>query len=95
MEAMIKPIREDTCLNCGKERSVELYDKEQKPVRYTFLLDSHKTGILVDRKLSHFQCRSCGKVYGLDWVKRDYPKPLYDINEQDFLRQFIHAKPAR
>lgn len=85
---MIK-IREDTCLSCGSERSMELYDSKNKPVRFTFLLDSNQTNRLINRELEYFKCKHCGKEFRIDMTDPTIPKPLSSIKLEDFMRSFI------
>lgn len=88
MKNIIEYIREDTCINCGSKRSVELYDINNNPVRYTILIDTDSLSKLKSKKLSHFQCRKCKKIYSLDWSNREYPIPLSDIKGNDFMREY-------
>lgn len=92
MIQLMEPIREDTCLVCNSIRSIELYDIGNHPVRYTYLLDSNNTDRLLDRKLSHFQCRKCHKIYSIDWSDKSRPKPLSEVKKMDFLRSYQKDK---
>lgn len=88
MISLVAPIREDTCLKCGGLRSVELYDISNHPTRYTFLIDSGNTDKLLEKKLSHFQCRKCKEIYSIDWKNRTFPKPLSYTKKMDFMRAY-------
>lgn len=86
---LITKIRPDFCLSCNTARNIELYDYKNNPVRYTALLDSNNTKNLINRKLSHFQCKKCKKVYMIDWSDKTCPKPAYGNGIKDFLRKFF------
>ena len=90
---LITKIRPDTCPNCNSLRSLELYDLNNNPIRYTVLLDSHNTDKVIDtRKLSHFQCKRCKKVFMINWKNKNIPYPLTDMDKSDFLREFSLKK---
>ena len=78
MEAIIK-VRADYCSNCNKPRSVECYDKFDKPINLTYELDQLERGKeinLDNRVLSYMKCSRCGFIYCIDFRNPNIIKPL-------------------
>lgn len=90
MKKIFKQIREDTCPVCDTERSLELYDRYNNPLRFSHLLDRDALRYLDNKKLSHFKCKKCGKTYHIKWTgdERTIPRPLQDIKIHDFMANF-------
>lgn len=88
MEPLMIKNREDSCPVCGNKRCVELYDNDNRPVRFTFLLDSHQVKRILERKLSHFKCKICHANFSIDWKNPDIPKPLTQLKIDDFMRNY-------
>lgn len=86
-ELMIKN-REDKCPECKTERSLELYDIDDHPLRFNYLLDSDNTTRLHDKKCSYFLCRRCKTEFPIDWINPDIPRPLTNTKIDDFLRNY-------
>lgn len=86
-------IREDTCVSCNKDRAIELYDMNDNPIRFTFILDSDKR-ILIDRRQIHYgKCNYCNTVFALDWRNNiRVPTPLTDINLINYIQQYSKSK---
>lgn len=90
MKKIFRQLREDTCPDCETERSLELYDRYNNPLRFSHLLDRNALCYLDNKKLSHFKCKKCGKVFHIKWTgdKRNIPRPLQDIRISDFMTNF-------
>lgn len=79
-------LRLDTCRNCLTPRSIELYNRYNKPIMYSSLIDRLEYGSKLDdllkkNELSHFKCRRCGKVYDIFWnIDKGIPEPLSNEN---------------
>lgn len=85
--------RADTCPKCGRDRAIELYDKNANPIRFTFVLDTDRN-ILLDRREIHYgECRFCKARFDLDWTFEDrIPRPLVDIKKERLLQQYSKSK---
>lgn len=88
MNNAIKIIRGDTCPKCQKSRCVEAYDIRNRPIRYTYLLDTGKTDNLISLQLSYMKCNQCNSEFGIDWSNKENPRPLYEVFTHGFLRRF-------
>lgn len=90
MQKIFQKLREDTCPECGCERSLELYDRYNNPVRFSHLLDRDALRYLENKKLSHFKCNNCHKTFQIKWTgdRRNIPRPLQDIKIYDFMSNF-------
>lgn len=82
MIRVINKIRPDKCMECNTDRCIELYDRNDKPVNYTYLIDMYEKGNINilekfdSRQLSYMRCKKCGKQYCIDWRNRDLPIPI-------------------
>lgn len=90
MQKIFQQIREDTCPECWSERSLELYDRYNNPLRFTHILDRGALDCINNKKLSHFKCKKCNKVFHIKWTgkNRNIPRPLQDIKIRDFMSIF-------
>lgn len=90
MKTIFQKIREDTCPDCMSERSLELYDRYNNPLRFSYLLDRNALQYIDNRKLSHFKCKKCGNVFHIKWTgdNRNIPRPLLAIKIRDFMANF-------
>ena len=90
---LFSKVRQDTCPKCGRDRAIELYDKNNAPIRFTFILDTNKN-ILLDRREIHYgKCRLCKSVFELDWSSEDrIPRPLVPIKKELLLQQYSKSK---
>lgn len=76
--------RADYCNNCNKERILELYDRNDNPLNYTYFLDQLENGNkniinkLDSFDLRYIKCRHCNTNYIIDW-RKTYPIPLRDF----------------
>lgn len=90
---LFEHIREDTCIFCGVDRAIELYDKNNNPVRFSFILDSNKYILLDNREIHYGKCKYCGKEFMLDWRKENkIPIPLLDSNIKKYIQQYSKSK---
>lgn len=86
-------IREDTCIFCGKDRALELYDRNNNPVRFSYLLDNHNTKALDFREIHYGKCKVCGKEFQLDWdTDNRIPIPLTDSKIKKYIQQYSKSK---
>lgn len=92
MKKIFSKIRPDKCMECGTNRSIEIYDIFDKPINYSYLVDLHETKNinimerLNNRTLSYMKCKRCGKIYCIDWREPDYPVP---VRTMWYLDQFL------
>lgn len=90
---VFKHIREDTCVKCGKDRSIELYDRNDNSINFTFILDNEKYFLLDRRQIYYAKCRNCGSVFSLDWSNKErIPTLLTDINLINYIQQYSKSK---
>jgi len=74
--------RQDHCVKCNADRSIELYDIYDKPINYSYFLDRLNSVSLDSfnrRELSYMQCKKCGVVYDITWENK-IPEPLINKN---------------
>jgi transcription elongation factor Elf1 len=88
MNDAIKIIRGDSCPKCNEDRCVEAYDIRNKPIGYTYLLDTRKTDKLVNLQLSYMRCSQCRTEFHIDWSNRENPRPLYEAFVDGFFARF-------
>lgn len=93
MKRLFSVTRADTCPRCGRDRAIELYDKNSNSIRFSFILDTSKD-ILLDRREIHYgECRFCHSKFDLDWTNEDrIPRPLIDIKKEFLLQQYNKSK---
>jgi len=84
IEFMQRVPRDDYCINCNRERCVEIFTINNKPINYTLLLDKierTKGAFEIDfsdKQLTKAMCLVCGKEYQLDWSSNiKIPRPFY------------------
>lgn len=94
MNRLFKRLREDTCHNCHREKAIELYDQNDNPFRFSYLLDTHRYDVFSRRMAYYARCRYCGKEYKLDWSNRQsrIPTILDDIDFQIYMQQYNKSK---
>lgn len=90
MKTMIKPFkfdRPDTCPKCKKSRSLEVYNRFDKPMNYAFILDrkTPPSEKLID--IEYIKCKYCKERFFPRW-EGDTLYPSEDINEKDFMALF-------
>lgn len=85
-------VRQDTCIFCNTDRSIELYDKNDNPIRYSFILDNDRYNLLDIREIHYGKCNNCGRRFLLDWRNGKYPTPLLDNNIQIYMQQYNKSK---
>lgn len=81
--------REDTCPECRRQRSLELYDKNDRPAWFTLILDRNEIDKLYSRQLYYFKCKQCGKEFRIDWGQDNrIPIPLLGNKLESFLNDY-------
>lgn len=86
-------IRNDTCPKCGRDRAIELYDRNNTPIGFSSILDNHRNIILGIREIHYGRCRYCKKTFELDWTDESrIPRPLVPIEKQILLQQYNKSK---
>lgn len=73
--------RQDYCEYCNSNRSIELYDKNNKALNYSHILDYVEQGKEVDlsnRNLKYMKCKKCGHVFKLLWCNQKVPDVLHN-----------------
>lgn len=84
--------REDTCPECRRKRSLELYDKNNKPGYFSLVLDRGDLSKLHNRQFYYFRCKSCGKEFRIDWSNENrIPVPLLGNKLRYFLEDYINS----
>lgn len=95
MEDLIKPFileRDDYCTNCRTQKTIELYNIYDKPMRYSNLLsfanNINLDSVLDKTVLSYMKCKKCGKIYKICW-KDHKPAPMVcDPVFDDFMQNY-------
>lgn len=90
MEKLFIKIRDDYCMKCNSDRSIELYDVNDKPINYSNLVDRMKYNMREDiiikylnkYELSHFKCKKCNIKYKIDWTDGYIPHVLRTNRKQ-------------
>lgn len=81
--------REDTCPKCKRKRALELYDKYNKPGRFTIMLDRNDFRPLHIRSFYYMKCTHCGQEYRIDWSNENrIPVPLLGNKFRYFLEDY-------
>lgn len=92
---MIKGVnydREDTCPNCKRKRSLELYDKNNRPGYFSIILDKNELDRLHCKQFYYLKCKLCGKEYRIDWSQENrIPVPLLGNKLKYFLEDYIDS----
>jgi len=84
--------REDTCPNCKRKRSLELYDRNNKPAYFSLILDKGEIERLHQRQFYYFKCKICDQEYRIDWSQENrIPVPLLGKKLQYFLEDYINS----
>lgn len=79
--------RPDTCPKCNKSRSLEVYNRFDKPMNYSFILDRHEdiSKRMID--ISYIKCKRCHERFFPRW-DNEFIYPMEDINERDFMAYY-------
>lgn len=102
-KSLINPVKIaefDTCLKCGKEHSIECYDKNDMIIRYTILLNRFKKDknlkYIDKRPIEKFKCTNCETEFGIYWASIDkdirFPIPFTDNLKLDYLIDNINRR---
>ena len=94
MNKLFTQVREDTCIYCGRDKAIELFDKNNNPIKFSFILDTNRVFLLNIRDIRYGRCTCCGKVFMLDWSNSEkrIPKPLMNINFKNYIQQYSKSK---
>lgn len=87
----IERLRGDYCHKCDTERSIECYDKYDRPINYNLLIDKHLNNPnflekLGNKQLGYFMCRKCKTIYCIDW-RGGFPQPVRDFY---YINEFLY-----
>lgn len=93
---LISPIEVDqynNCPLCGAEKSIDLYDRSDRVIRYGIVLDRfNKDGSLLyidKRPLKKFVCNRCKEEFEIHWITTSigirFPKPFTNTLRLDYL----------
>ena len=84
--------REDTCPKCKRKRSLELYDRNNRPAYFSMLLDRNELNRLFSRPFYYMKCKMCDTEFRIDWGQGDeIPTPLSDNKLESFLQDYINS----
>ena len=84
--------REDTCPKCRKQRSLEIYDKNNNPGRLSLILDMNQFYRLQQRQFYYIKCTSCGEEFRIDWSNPNrIPVPLLGNKLKYFLEDYVNS----
>lgn len=81
MSDCINIYREDRCLICKQDRCLELYDNNNNPLNFSYMVDTNRYDKLDMKNISHMKCKKCNKEFIIEWVlynNKLKPKPLYN-----------------
>lgn len=94
MSRLFTHTRADTCIYCGKDKAIELFDKNNNPVRFSFILDTDRVFLLNIRDIRYGKCKHCNKTFILDWSDSStrIPRPLLRINFENYIQQYSKSK---
>ena len=94
MSKLFTNVREDTCILCNRDKAIELFDKNNNPVRFSFILDTGREFLLNIRDIRYGKCKYCHNFFMLDWTNSDtrIPKPLLNINLKNYMQQYNKSK---
>lgn len=73
--------RNDTCTICNGYRSLELYDRFDKPLHYSQCIDRKEEKKLFYKGARYFKCKKCQAIFDIKW-EDEIPRVAIDI---DFL----------
>lgn len=85
--------REDTCPDCRRKRSLDLFDRNNRPAYFPMLLDRNEINRLYSRPFYYMKCKSCGKEFRIDWgcEENKIPVPLTEEKLENFLQDYINS----
>lgn len=84
--------REDTCPHCKRKRSLELYDKNNRPAYFALILDRKDLTKLNNRIFYYMKCKCCGAEFRIDWSNPNrIPVPLIGEKLNNFLEDYISS----
>ena len=93
MPRLFSIIRQDTCIFCNKDRAIELYDINDNPIRFSFILDNERYVLLDRREIHYGECKYCKRKFMLDWSSNDrIPRPLLENKSVKFIQQYNKSK---
>ena len=55
------------CPECKTPGYLELYDKNNRPCKYDYLLYTHDKSIIKNRSIRYFKCEKCKTIFKIDW----------------------------
>ena len=84
--------REDTCPICKRKRSLELYDKNDRPGLFSVMLDRGQLDRLHSRPFYYMKCTICGEQFRIDWSQPNrIPVPLLGNKLRYFLEDYMSS----
>lgn len=89
--ALINPItflREDYCIVCNSNRSIECYDVFNRPINFSRIIDIYNNKKIFNEQnikdIYSMKCKKCNTSFTIDWFgNRAIPRPstINHINE--------------
>ena len=83
--------RADTCPLCKSERSIEAYNKYDKPMRLSNRIDCNQTEELRSMTIKYMRCSRCREVFFPTWHGQT-PYACIDNTLEDFMSSFSAYK---
>lgn len=84
--------REDTCPICRRKRSLDLYDRNNRPAYFPILLDRNELDRLYSRPFYYMKCKVCNTEFRIDWGQDGkIPVPLTGNKLENFLEDYINS----
>lgn len=79
--------RPDICPYCNSNRALEVYNRFDKPMNYSFILDrkQNPSEKLID--IEYIKCKKCYKKFFPRW-EGDILYPNEEMNEHDFMAYY-------
>ena len=89
--------RQDHCIECHSDRSIEIYDEYDKPINYSYYLDTidkRKSDTFDRRPLCYMKCRKCWVEYQITWENK-IPEPMINKITMERFMDKVFVKESK
>ncbi len=80
-----------SCPKCKASDTLELYDKNNRPINYNELLYTHDKSLIDHRSIRYFKCKKCKSIFKIDW-SGIVPIPLDETKIDHFIENCKEIK---